>query len=442
MVVRDNNLYFSRHDQLLITTYGKEYLVVMSAAPIRSHAGEVMGVVLVFRDVTERRRLEEDLLKSRKLESLGVLAGGIAHDFNNLLMGISGNLTLAKMNLRDDPGKADELLEKAEEVTIRAQSLTKQLLTFSKGGAPVLRPENIAGIVEESSSFLLKGTRVRAEFSFPPDLWPVDIDAGQISQVVQNLTLNSVQAMPRGGVLRISAENLELGEDGGSGMFLNPGRYVRLIFSDEGVGISPDNLRRIFDPYFTTKESGSGLGLATTYSIIRKHNGHIGVKSAPDKGTRFSIYLPASTGKPEQVAKAASVDLQVGNLRVLVMDDEELIRETFGAMLQLLGFRVTTVRDGDEALQEFQRARLDDDPFGLVIMDLTVAGGRGGAETIGALLEQDSDLRVIVASGYSEDPVMADFRSYGFVGRLSKPFRLDDLKEVLAEVLEAGKNGA
>jgi len=416
---------------VLIARDGTERSIADSGAPIRDREGGIIGVALVFRDVTAQRKMEAELLKSEKLESLGVLAGGIAHDFNNILMTITGTLSLAKMDV--DP--ADALfgtLTQLEEAAQRAAQLTQQLLTFSKGGAPLKKAASIAEIIEDSATFALRGSNVRCEYAMSGDLWPVEVDAGQISQVIQNLVINADQAMPGGGILRIGAKNVT--PDPGHGLPLKEGNYIEVSVADQGVGIPQAHLQRIFEPYFTTKQKGSGLGLATAYSIVNNHDGHIAVKSEMGVSTTFRIFLPALSAevRPEKKAETA---LPVGQGRVLVMDDDENVRELAGRMLERLGYEAAFASEGAEALALYQKERETGRPFVAVILDLTIPGGMGGKETIRKLLEMDVDAQAIVSSGYSNDPIMAEFGSYGFKGVVAKPYDLSELGQVLRRVL-------
>ncbi|MGC8839485.1 MAG: CHASE4 domain-containing protein [Anaerolineae bacterium] len=403
--------------------------------PVELNAGVIMYAgrpadFVFIRDITERRRLEEEQQRVRQLESIGVLAGGIAHDFNNLLTGILGNVSLAKLYVAQQE-EVREVLEKAERACFRARDLTQQLLTFARGGAPVRRLTSLVDLVRESAEFVLRGSSVRAEFAIPPDLWAVEADEGQLSQVVQNLVLNARQAMPQGGVVRVACANVVL--DSPSPLPLPAGRYVRISVQDTGIGNPQEHLPRIFDPYFTTKQEGHGLGLATAFSIVRRHGGHITVESELGKGSRFDVYLPASE-KPAPRREDTREPLR-GQGRVLVMDDGEMVRGALRAMLESLGYEVALARDGAEALEQYRAARDAGRPFHAVVLDLTVPGGMGGKEAAQELLRLDPEARLIVSSGYSNDPVLSEHTRYGFRGVLPKPFRLDDLARVLREVL-------
>jgi len=392
---------------------------------------EIVGFQAVARNITERKRLEEEQMKVEKLESLGILAGGIAHDFNNLLMGIMGNISLAKVHI-DPEAEAFRRLTDAEKASAQAKNLTQQLLTFSKGAAPIKKTVSTLDLIEDSADFALRGSNVKCEFSLPDDLWTVEADEGQVSQVIQNIVLNADQSMPEGGTIRIGAENIEVSPK--HGLPLEQGWYVRISIADQGVGIPPEHLRKIFDPYFTTKQRGSGLGLATSYSIIRNHNGYIDVDSELGVGTTFFIYLPASKKDlPKQKVKEEKP--LAGKGRILVMDDEEIIRGVVGSMLESLGYQVEFAENGAEAVEKYRRNVQSGTPFDLVILDLTVPGRMGGKEAVKWVLDIDPDAKVVVSSGYSDDPVMADFRRYGFKGVIPKPYDVNELSKVLHNLI-------
>ena len=388
----------------------------------------------------ENKRIEARLLNMQKLESLGVLAGGIAHDFNNILTGMIGNISLAQMMIEPSHRSHNPLL-KAEKASHRAAELATQLLTFARGGKPIKKAFSVKPLVGESVSFVLDGTNVKGVIDIPDTLAIIEADEGQINQAFNNVIINAVHAMPCGGTLTIAGENAIIGS--GNGLGLQPGAYVRLTFIDEGCGIPEAHQKNIFDPYFTTKASGTGLGLASTHSIINKHDGVILVNSTVGKGTSFSIYLP-STGKLSEAGNAdaeAPLAAPDGG-SVLVMDDEEMIQELTRAMLGELGYRVQTCYNGAEAIDLYREAREAGTPFSAVLMDLTIPGKMGGKEAASRLIELDPKARLVVSSGYSNDPVMAEPARFGFSATLMKPYTAAQLARVMREVITAQKTGS
>lgn len=403
------------------------------AVPIVDENGAVLMVAEHIRDITEKKKMAEEILKGQKLESLGVLAGGIAHDFNNLLTAIMGNISLAKM-FADSGTKAYGRLADAEKACERATGLTQQLLTFSRGGAPVKKTTSIVQIITDSAGFMLRGSNVKCDFNLQKDLWAVDVDEGQMGQVINNLIINADQAMPDGGIISVTAENVKIAS--ADLLPLPAGRYILISIQDQGEGISPENVSKIFDPYFTTKERGSGLGLATVYSIIKSHQGHLEVESNEGVGTLFRLYLPASEQAVEAVESPASeVSTPAGFGRILVMDDEEIIREIAREVLHHLGYEVDVCGDGKSALAMYREALQAGKRYAAVIMDLTIQGGMGGKETMKALLAVDPAVKGIVSSGYNNDPILAHFREYGFCGMVSKPYTVKELQETLLELV-------
>ncbi len=398
--------------------------------------GKPVSLRCIFRDITEQRRMQEEMQRTQKLESVGMLAGGIAHDFNNLLTGIIGNIHLARLQ-SPDKGMT-RLLDASESASQRAQELTRQLLTFAKGGAPVKETASVAEIIEEVASFALRGSNTHWQLEIEEPVSPVDVDTGQFSQVLQNLIINSDQAMPDGGMIHISVADCTV--DDTIPMPLADGRYVKIDIRDQGIGIAREYLSRIFDPYFSTKRKGSGLGLATSYSIIRNHNGLITVDSEPGNGTTMSILLPAS--KAEVVRKKLLKQQPVpGQGRLLVMDDDETVRKVAAQMLSHLGYDVTESDDGADTVAQYNKALEENRPFDAVILDLTIPGGMGGRETVARLAEIDPQVTAIVSSGYSNDPIMADYALHGFAGVVPKPYSLVKLSSVVSSALTAaGKN--
>ncbi|ACF14686.1 PAS/PAC sensor hybrid histidine kinase [Chloroherpeton thalassium ATCC 35110] len=417
----------------LETKSGKRIPVEISTRVF--HMGGVPFALSLARDITERKRTEQELHRMEKLESIGTLAGGIAHDFNNLLMGIFGKISLAKTAL-DKTHPAARYLDGAEQAMNRATRLTKQLLTFSKGGAPLKEHVNIFELVEEITRFDLSGSNVKALFNQPQNLWLADVDKGQIQQAFSNLIINASQAMPRGGHLYITFENRDV-TNANKEPNLEAGKYVKITVQDEGVGIDKKNIDYIFDPYFTTKQSGSGLGLTTTYSIIKKHGGTIHVESELGVGTSVTLFLPAS--KKKQFANPSppseTFSLSTEEAKILVMDDEELILEIVSHLLKSKGFEVEAALDGCKAIELYQKAFSERKPFDAVIMDLTVPGGMGGKDAINGILEIDPNAKVIVSSGYTNDSVMSNYSQYGFKGIVEKPYTLKTLMTVLQAIL-------
>ncbi len=385
----------------------------------------------IFRDVTEKKKMEEELIKAQKLESVGVFAGGIAHDFNNLLQAIIGNISLAKMHITPQ-NKAYERLVRTEKASMLAKNLTQQLLTFSKGGEPVKTVTAISEILKEATSFSLRGSKAKCEYQLTNDLWSVEVDKGQLSQVAQNLAINANQAMPDGGILTIKAINISITEH--DVYNLPGGNYIKITFQDQGSGISKENIAKIFDPYFSSKKTGSGLGLAISYSIINNHSGLITVDSEPGQGATFTIYLPASEKNVVPGQGAAQQQPIQHKGRLLLLDDEDIVLEVLGEMLNFLGCETDAVLNGRGAVDLYQKALKGESPYAGVIMDLTIPGGMGGKETLSRLQEIDPEVKAIVSSGYASDPIMANFKEHGFCGVVPKPYKLEDLSQALTSL--------
>lgn len=439
-VIKSGQIVLLRNNIMLVARDGTERLISDSCAAILDQQSKIIGVVLVFRDITEQKWVEEELQKTSRLEALGVLAGGIAHDFNNLLSGILGFLDLIDLNLNNE--KAVEAAQiiyfigEARKATIRAKDLTFQLLTFARGGNPIRKLASLNQIIQESTNFALHGRNVEVVFNLPEQLWTVEVDNGQLGQVIQNLVINAAQAMPEGGRLTFSGENLSLGKE--TLTQLAPGKYVRVSLQDTGLGIALENLVKIFDPYYTTKTGGSGLGLAVCYSIIKKHEGYITVESELGKGTTFHVYLPVS-GNLEEIEKPPVLPRRVlysqdNKYRVLVMDDEPSLRDVLKRTLNRLGSEVEVAKNGGEAIKLYEAALKTGQPFDIVFLDLTVPGGMGGKQTVVYLRELDPQVKAVVCSGYSSDPIMSNYQEYGFWDVLTKPFQIEELVKVLKRV--------
>jgi PAS domain S-box-containing protein len=386
-------------------------------------------------EIRQREQVEEELLRARKLEALGVLAGGIAHDFNNFLTVIQGNIGLAKMHLRSG-APVEELLDQTDRACERAAALASQLITFARGGDPVRRTVSVGHLLRDAAQLARAGAPVSIVDRIAADLWPANLDASQVSNALHNLLLNARQAMPGGGIIEIDATNAVIEAEAPS---LAPGRYVKIEIRDTGIGIPSEILPRIFDPYFTTKESGGGLGLATAYSVVSKHGGHITVHSTPGSGTTFSLYLPACERAEPPVQRPRSAVKSRG--RVLVMDDDREIRDLLARILALQGFEAECVRDGAEAIAAYERAQRSERRFDAVLLDLTIAGGMGGLETAGKLRELDPEVKLIASSGYSEAAVMSEFSRHGFDERLPKPWTPSQVAAVLDRVLGSRVDG-
>lgn len=390
-------------------------------------------VIALVHNITERKHREAEMMKIEKLESIGILAAGIAHDFNNILTAIMGNVSLAEMYVeKGSKAKVANCLQEAKRASTQARDLSGQLLTFAKGGSPILKTVSIAELIRHCANFVLCGSKVRCSFELSEDIYPVNVDAGQISQVINNLIINAQQAMPNGGKIKVIAENIEsIAEEN---LPLENGRYVKIMINDNGTGIPAEYLTKIFDPYFTTKPNGNGLGLATVYSIIKKHNGYITVDSKQNVGTTFFIYLPASDIEFLASSKKR-VRLHDTKGKVLVMDDEQMVRDVVGEMLNLLECEVVFAADGQTAIELYQQACNNNCPFDVVLMDLTVPGGMGGEEALKELKKIDPQVKAIVSSGYADAPIIAHYQEYGFQGFVAKPYNIEELSETLRKVM-------
>jgi PAS domain S-box-containing protein len=387
------------------------------------------GAILHTRDLTLLKRNEIELMKAQKLESLGILAGGIAHDFNNILTAILGNISLAEFELRDE--KIKSLLLSAEKAATRAKSLTKQLLLFSKGGTISKKPVSVEELLREYATFALRGTKAKCIFLFPRELWSVELDAGQFSQVINNLMINAVQAMPNGGEIIITGENKV--SDRSELPNLITGNYVKISIKDQGLGIDRKDFQKIFSPYYTTKSHGTGLGLAMSYAIIKNHGGFMTFDSELDKGTIFYIYLPASVKEVKQEISTITNDYS-GSGRILVMDDKIMIRQIMKKMLNKLGYESDYVDNGVELIRKYKNSLEIGKKYDIIITDLTIQGGMGGINAMEIILEIDPNVKAIVSSGYSKGDIMTNYKKYGFLGILSKPYTFNELKQVISSV--------
>ncbi len=399
--------------------------------------GQFVQTRAIIRNITDRKKMEDNILKIKKLESVGMLAGGIAHDFNNILAAILGNASLAKLNAI--PGdKFHDRLSEIEQASLRAKDLTQQLLTFAKGGEPIKEVTSAEEVIKDSASFVLRGSNVRCAFRFSENLWAVEVDAGQISQVIQNLIINSRQSMPLGGNIEVVCENYSY--DGSKLIPFKPGRYIKIIIKDHGTGIPHNMVDKIFDPYFSTKQNGSGLGLAVTHSIVMKHQGHIEVESRQGIGTTFTVFLPATEKKVKEYQEKSWVEYLDGKGKVMVMDDDQMVRTTAGAMLEKIGYEVVFAKDGKEAVAEYIKENNSNTPIDIIIMDLTIPGGMGGKEAANEILKINPEAKLIVSSGYSDDPIMANFQDYGFCSAMVKPYRLHELMTIVGQAMKESEN--
>lgn len=425
-----------RGEEVIVKPDGTEKIYDVIKMPIFENGGRRRGLVVLGRDITERKKAEQQLLKMEKLETVGTLAGGIAHDFNNVLVGIFGNIAIAKQKL-DKNHSAYKSLEQAETSLNRATNLTGKLLTFATGGDPITEHINLGEIIKDVVDFDLSGSNVKLLLKQADDILAAEVDKGQIEQLFSNLVVNALQAMPDGGHLYISLENSK--DLDYETMQLKPGRYIKVTIRDEGVGIDQQQLNKVFDPYFSTKQTGRGLGLATVYSIVHKHHGHISVQSETGKGTIFTLYLPASEKGPVQEHQEIENEHPGlgGFAKVLVMDDEKIVRAMIIEALEGLGCTVEAAVNGKEVLEKYQRVLDSSDAFDVVILDLTIPGGMGGKATIEKLLQIDAQAKVIVSSGYADDPIMAHYSDYGFKGVLAKPFAIKKLQDVIEKVINS-----
>jgi len=423
----------SLYEAEIICRNGKILPVEISAVLITFH-GKPADLAII-RDISERKTMEEELFKSKKLESIGILASGIAHDYNNLLTAIMGNISLALMYL-DPDDRVSILLKEAEAASLRAKNLTQQLIMFSHGENLVKKTMTIGPLLTSAVEFALSGSKIKCHFSIPDDLWPVTIDDIQVGQAIHNLVTNAREALPKGGVLHVLAENVFV--DSENKHALQKGKYLRITIEDHGPGILEKNLDKIFDPYFSTKEiftqKGVGLGLSICHSIIKNHQGCISVESDLGIGTTVHIYLPSSE-KDATVEKLVDEIAASGQGKILLMDDEEVVGKIACKMLHRLGYETVFIQDGAQAVDVYQKAKESGEPFSAVILDITVRGGLGGEETIQKIHAVDPDVKALASSGYSDDPIMVNFEKYGFKGFLTKPYSIQQLREALQKII-------
>jgi PAS domain S-box-containing protein len=416
----------------IISNDGRSWLA--RAYPVKDDKGELVGIVCLVEDITQKQKQEGEVLRTKKLESIGVLAGGIAHDFNNMLTAVMGYITLAQMKI-EPKSKTSEFLNDAEKAAMKARDLAQKLLTFSKGGEPVKKKAQIRKSLIHSIDLVLSGSTIHHELDCPEELFPVEFDQTQMEEAFRNILINAIDAMPNGGHIAVKAENIYIGKE--SLLNQRKGNYIKVSFRDNGTGIPGELLEKIFDPYFSTKEMGAqkgmGLGLSITHSIIKKHHGFITVKSDLGKGTTFYIFLPASVQHTQVIEPKFPItpagDDHKG--KILVMDDEEMIWDVAAQMLTHLGYETAYAMDGNEAIKAYKQARANGIPFDAVILDLTIKGGLGGKDTIAKLLEIDPNVKAFVSSGYSDDPVVTGYKAYGFIGVIVKPYNINDLSEAL-----------
>ncbi len=430
-----NSLALDEEGERIIRTSDGSYWE-MRTFPVHPEQGQVTGVIGMLRNITGKRVLEEELEKRQRLQSLGVLAGGIAHDFNNILTAIIGNTSLAKMLVHPDDKVFPRLCD-VEKAAIKAKDLAGQLLTFSKGGSPRKKVVALDKLLQEATHFALHGSNIKPEFTIDTELWPSEVDTGQFAQVINNITINAQQSMPDGGVIHVQAANFRVGAD--DMLPLRSGDYVQITIEDEGQGIPHDHLTKIFDPFFSTKRLGKGLGLATAYSIVKKHGGFIMAASPPKRGSVFTIYLPAARVPEEDGLIPESAQPRhpgSGKGSILFMDDEKFIRNIAGGLLEHLGYKVTFARDGQESISLYSEALSCGKRFDAVILDITIPGGMGGKECLQELQKIDPQVRAIISSGYSNDPLMSEPEKYGFKAVVAKPYRIQELNSALNKAMK------
>jgi PAS domain S-box-containing protein len=415
----------------LIRKNGEALDVTTHSVAMYDSENNFLGVRLIIRDITEHKHVEAEFQKIEKLESVGIMAGGIAHDFNNSLTTIAGNISLARASAKKNDNISG-ILKDAQKACVHAKNLTNQLLIFSAGGSPIKKVTTIKTLLEDSANFALRGSPINCEITIAEDLWPIEIDEGQITQVIHNLAINAKQAMPKGGKIEIIAKNISTKEKVPAP--LHGAKHIIVTVKDHGTGIPKSILNKIFDPFFTTKEKGSGLGLASTYSIIMNHDGHIDVQSEVGVGTAFNIYLPASNENATAGKKQDPVTTK-GAGHILIMDDEKNVRKSIVNMLNYMGYEADTAKNGERAIELYKKAMESSRPYDAVIIDLTIRGGMGGKDAIKKLIDIDPSIKAIVSSGYFNNPIMAAYKQYGFSGVIPKPYEMEDLSELLDKVI-------
>ena len=423
----------------LIRDDGKHLLVSAEMHNFLENGSVPCGAFIILQDISQKKLAEEERLKSEKLHSIGLLAGGIAHDFNNILSAILGNISVIRLDSPENHKHAEKLIA-VEKAALQATSLTQQLLTLSKGGAPVMEFTTVDQLIEDCAAFMLRGSNVSYEFESPKEALTVEADTGQIAQVVNNLLINADQAMPDGGTVKIKLDTCKLSNDEVRG--LKAGQYIRIAVQDEGAGMSPKNLKHIFDPYFTTKIDGNGLGLASSYSIIKSHQGMITVKSEINKGSCFKVYIPRTRGGsigpfevPEKKYKDTESKIQSGEGKILIMDDMEAMMMVAGEIISVLGYQVEYSTNGEEAIEAYKKAKESGNPFDAVVFDLTVPGGMGGEQAAEILMNYDPELIAIASSGYTDTNVMSDYKNSPFSAVVPKPYRIKEMSAALHQVL-------
>ncbi len=430
-VIKKENIFNFPKSSVLISKSGKERIIEGSIAPIYDNKSAIIGTVIVFRDVTLQRMIEAEIITNQKIESIGLLAGGIAHDFNNLLTSIIGNISLLMMDADKDSESYSALLD-AESGALRAKDLTKQLLTFSKGGSPIKKTSSIKKFIRESANFAIHGSSVDLKYKISPNLWPVNVDIGQIGQVIQNLVINSVHAVETDGKIIICAENISLKKK--NDFTLPKGKYIKISVEDNGIGIPHTILPKIFDPYFSTKTEGNGLGLSVCHSIIRNHQGKIFVESEVNSGTIITFYLPAQPDV-KIIKKTKAKSPKKGKGIILILEDEVVIQRVIKSMLQRLNYKPIITSKGIETISAYKEYKNQGKKIDAVILDLTVKGGMGGQQTIKKLIETDPNVKGIASSGYATGEVMSNFKRYGFSGVLVKPYTISNLANILESII-------